>query len=70
MLKLRNLLLRPASLTIYKIYLSPHLNYGNIIFDEAYNGSFHQKLKSVQYNACLAKTGEIEVALKKSSTKN
>lgn len=54
----------------YKVYVRPHLDYGDIIFDEAYNASFHRKLESIQYNASLAITGAIEVALKKSSTRN
>ena len=34
--------------------MRPHLDYGDIIYDEAYNETFHQKLESIQYNACLA----------------
>ena len=30
-----------------------------ILYDQAYNMSFHQKLESIQYNACLAITGTI-----------
>ena len=30
-----------------------------ILYDEAYNTSFHKKLESIQYNACLATTGTI-----------
>ena len=37
----------------------PHLDYGDIIYDQAYNASFHQKLDSIQYNAALAITGAI-----------
>ena len=33
--------------------------YGDIIYDQAYNLSFHQKLESIQYNAALAVTGAI-----------
>ena len=36
-----------------------HLDYGDIIHDEAYNKTFQQKLESVQYNACLALSGAI-----------
>ena len=35
------------------------MDYGDIIYDEAYNATFHQKLESIQYNACLAITGAI-----------
>ena len=42
-----------------KLLLVPHLDYGDIIYDQAQNASFHQKLESLQYNACLAITGAI-----------
>ena len=54
--KLHNLLPRPALITIYKAFVRAHLNYGDIIYDKAYNASFHHKLESFQYNACLAIT--------------
>ena len=57
--KLQNILPRPALLTIYKCFIRPHLDYGYIIYDQAYNLSFHQKLESIQYNAALALTGTI-----------
>ena len=37
----------------------PHLDYGDIIYDRAYNELFHQKLESIQYNAALAITGAL-----------
>ena len=54
--KLQNILPRPALLTIYKCFIRPHLDYGDIIYDQAYNLSFHQNLESIQYNAALALT--------------
>ena len=57
--KLQNILPRPALLTIYKCFIRPHLDYGDIIHDQAYNISSHQNLESIQYNAALALTGEI-----------
>ena len=57
--KLQNILPRSALLTIYKSFIRPHLDYGDIIYDQAYNASFHQKIELLQYNACLAKTGAI-----------
>ena len=57
--KLQNILQRSALLTIYKIFIGTHLDYGDIIYDQAYNASFHQKLELLQYNACLAITGAI-----------
>ena len=57
--KLQNTLLRPALLTIYKYFIRPQLDYGDIIYDQTYNLSFHQKLESIQYNAALALTRAI-----------
>ena len=57
--KLHNTLPRLPLLTIYKSFLRPQLDYGDIIYNQAYNVSFHQKLESVQYNSALAITGAI-----------
>ena len=51
--KLQNILQRRPLLTIYKSFIRPHLDYGDIIYDQHYNNSFHQKLESIQYNAAL-----------------
>ena len=57
--KLLCLIPRSALLTIYKIFVQPYLDYGDIIYEKAYNSSFRPKIESVQYNACLAITGAI-----------
>ena len=57
--KLHHILPRSPLLTIYKSFIRTHLDYGDIIYDQAYNASFHQKLDSIQYNAALAITGAI-----------
>ena len=57
--KLQRLLPRSALITIYKAFVRPHLDYGDIVYDEAYNVSFHHKLILIQYKACLAITGAI-----------
>ena len=57
--KLQAVLPRPSLVTIYKAFIRPHLDYGDIIYDRAYIESFHQKLESIQYNAALAITGAI-----------
>ena len=57
--KLQNILPRPALLTIYKCLIRSHLDYGDSIYDQAYNLSFHQKLESIQYNAAFALTGAV-----------
>ena len=41
--KLQTILPRPTLLTIYKAFIRPHLDYGDTIYDQAYNDSFHQK---------------------------
>ena len=46
-------------LTIYKSFIRPHLEYGDIIYDQAYNVSFPPKLESIEYNSVLAITGAI-----------
>ena len=55
--KLQNILPRSALFAICKIFIRPHLDYGDIIHDQAYNASFHQKLELLQCNACFAITG-------------
>ena len=57
--KSHNLLPRSALVTIYKAFVRPYLDCGDIFYDQAYNMSFHDKLESMQYNACLAITGAI-----------
>ena len=55
----QNFLPRKSLLTIYKSFIRPHFDYGDIIYDQSYNTSFHQRLESLQYNAALAITGAI-----------
>ena len=57
--KLQYLIPRSALLTIYKTFVRPNLDYGDIIYEKAYNSSFQQKIESVQHNACLTITGAI-----------
>ena len=54
--KLRNILPRDALLTIYKYFVKPHLDYGDITYDQPQIESFCSKLGSVRYNARLAIT--------------
>ena len=44
--KLQTVLPREALLTIYKSFIRPHFDYGDLIHDQSYNDSFHAKLKS------------------------
>ena len=54
-----NLLPRQALVTIYKAFVRPHLDYADVLYDQAFNNSFHAKMESIQYNACLAIAGAI-----------
>ena len=58
--KLHNFLSRAEFITIYKPFSRAHLGYEDILYDQAYNMSFYQKLESIQCNACLAITGAIQ----------
>ena len=57
--KVSNLLPRQALVTIYKAFVRPHLDYVDVLYDQVFNNSFHAKMESIQYNACLAITGAI-----------
>ena len=57
--KLQHVLLRHDLITIYKSFIPPYLDYRGILYDKAFNESFHQKVESIQYNACPAITGAI-----------
>ena len=58
--KLRYSLPQKSLLTIYKAFLRPLVDYGDIIYDQPQNESFCNKLESVQYKAALAITGAIQ----------
>ena len=58
--KLRHSLPRKSLITIYKAFLRPLIDYGDIIYDQPQNESFCEKLESVQYKAALAITGAIK----------
>ena len=57
--KLRNILPRTTLITIYKTFIPPDKDSGDVLYDQASNNSFIEKLESIQYNACLALTGAI-----------
>ena len=50
---------RHTLINIYKAFVRPHLDYGDIIYDNPINESFCNKIESVQYNAALAITRAI-----------
>ena len=57
--RLYNFLPRASLINIYKAFIRPHLDYGDIIYDNSSNATFSQMIESVQYNAALAITGAI-----------
>ena len=44
---------------MYKWFIWPYLDYGDIVYDRVFNESFHKNLGSIQYNAAIAITGAI-----------
>ena len=48
---------RTSLITIFKSFIRPHFDYGDMIYDRAYNTSFHQNIESIQCNVALAITG-------------
>ena len=57
--KLQSELDRKTLINVYKSFIRPHLDYGDIIYDKPNVESFINKLETVQYNAGLAITGAI-----------
>ena len=60
--RLRDILSRDSLVTIYKSCIRPHLDYGDVIYDQPNNDSFSDKIEQLQYKACLAITGAIQGA--------
>ena len=44
--KLGDILPRTTIITIYKAFIRPHLDYGDVLYDQAFNNSFKEKLES------------------------
>ena len=51
---------RDALLRVYKSFIRPHLDYGNIIYDKPKNEPFKSKIENIQYKTCIAITGAIQ----------
>ena len=51
-------------MTMYKVFVKPHLDYGDVIYDEADSKTFQIKLESIQYKACLALSEAITGSLR------
>ena len=72
--KLQSLLARSTLITINKAFVRTHLDYGGILYDKIYYEkrkiflcSFHEKLESIQYKACLTITVAIRDSAKERS---
>ena len=46
-------------ITIYKSFIRPHLDYGDIVYDRAFNELLNKNLECIQYNAAMAITEAI-----------
>ena len=57
--KMNLLLPRSSLLTIYKSFVRPHLDYGDVIYDQPNNSRLSDKIGSAQYNPGLGITGAI-----------
>ena len=55
--KFQGILPRTSSITIYKSFARPQLDYNDIIYDQTFNESFHQRIESIQYNARRGASG-------------
>ena len=51
---------RDALLRIYKSFIRPYLDYGDIIYDKTSHELFKKKIKNIQNKACIAITGAIQ----------
>ena len=57
--RLSKMLPQHSLLTIYKSFVWPHLDYGDIHYDQPNNKILYHKTETIQYNAALAITGAI-----------
>ena len=57
--KFQSVLPRSLLVTIYKTFIYSHFDYADVVYDQSYKSSFHEKLELIQYNAGLAVTGAI-----------
>ena len=54
--KPQNVLPRKALMNFYKAFVRPHLDYGDVLFDQEFKALSHAKLESIKYNACFTLT--------------
>ena len=63
--RFQRVLPKASLVTIHKVFIRPHLDYGDIIFYQAFHNSVRKKMESVQYDAALPITGIIKETSKK-----
>ena len=62
---------RQALVSVYKAFIRSHLDYGDVLYDQAFNDSPHAKMESIQYYACLSNhRSDSRKLQEKKSTKN
>ena len=57
--KFQGIFPRTYLLTIYISFGRPHLDYGDIIYNQTFDQSFHQSIESIQYIAVISETGAV-----------
>ena len=65
--KLPNLMPREDLITTYKAFARAYLNYGDLLFDQAFNALFHEELETIKCKASLDITGTIRGTSKDNS---
>ena len=55
--KLQPIVPRTSLLTIYKSFIRPHLDYGDVVYDQPSNDVFSNKFETVQYMHCFGNYG-------------
>ena len=58
--KLAHLLPRESLITIYKLFVRPDIDYGDVFYDEPNKEHFCNMIERVQYNTALAITGAVK----------
>ena len=58
--RLYSYLPRKSLLVIYKSFIRPLLDYGDVIYDQSHNDTLSRPIESVQYNAALEINGAIK----------
>ena len=56
----QDIFLRICLPKIYKSFATPHFDYSDLIYDQKFNGSFHERLKSIQHNAEVTITAAVK----------